>query len=833
MKFRYLSLPATNRSPTATTPTTQQQRLRDSFPPETTNVDLPSSSPLSGHHTPTSGGGTSISSSLSSLMPSPFASLPSLSSLSSVAMHSLPSLLPSSSTAALSPSFSSLFPSTSSAVIASLHDLPQRLITSLSSPPLYHTHLWQVGVILSLAASFIGALGDNLVRLSFVKENEEARKRNEDRRNEREEREGKMAGVGEEGPGSMSEAASSSSAFDTSIGMSRKQHSSLPPSPRPSSGAHPRDACAPGEAGRVDVLSDVGSREWKTPDWCPRHRMSQEEEEDYMESERDESEMEEQREIGGDKGGVATLGDDGREKGRNTMSRRKPLWRRRLWWMGEILTVVVNPILTLLAFRFAAASMVLPFGGLHIVFNLLIVAVIQMRHQGGHHHHPSSVSHAHSSSTSSFLPSHSSTISPVLAGSLLIVAGTVGVVSCGAHRVPAYSIAQFPYVCLLQPSFLLFSAIVVLFSGVCAYVSIGDNWRPVSSSPERSDVNNMNCRSRRISWWPRCLTFSFFCRGGKGRNKFKESATSLCSPTTPRRQKHMMALPSAPLSSSSPSSPQSSSSYWISKPTTSSSPCAVGSVTTPVPSTPTNKSAWNWFKKYAPFAIATPSTKNRKPLQQKLLRHSQELPAASTRNFPFFIFSRIHCSEAFCCCTATGLFGAMGNIMAKSVIEVVSNTTSTTTSGGGAVGTVGVLHYGWFYFILAIAIGMSILQLIFLNLALSRHSVLFVVPLVNAVLIVGGSIGGGLLFREFHLMEPPQQLLFWLGVGGVVAGMLLLADKTTNTADWSLADTEGAEDQRGRRRREDEKQKRGGELDKQGEERIGWAPSDVTRGLKV
>jgi hypothetical protein len=49
-----------------------------------------------------------------------------------------------------------------------------------------------------------------------------------------------------------------------------------------------------------------------------------------------------------------------------------PLWKRPLWVVGIFCMVVLNVALSLASYAFADASLCIPFGGLHIVFNLFL-----------------------------------------------------------------------------------------------------------------------------------------------------------------------------------------------------------------------------------------------------------------------------------------------------------------------------------------------------------------------------------------------------------------------------------------------------------------------------
>ncbi|PHJ17015.1 magnesium transporter nipa [Cystoisospora suis] len=245
---------------------------------------------------------------------------------------------------------------------------------------------WYIGVILGLISSFAGAMGDNLVRLSFVREQHG------------------RAGAGSRGLGSG--------------GRDTNENS---------------------------LGSDNGSSK--------RHR----------------SRME--------------AGDE--EQSNRIRKSARSLFRRPLWLLGTFLTVVINPLLTVLALKFAAASIVLPFGGMHIFWNVILVGYLLQE---------------------KLLPSD-------FLGSACILSGITLVIAYGAHDLPPYTISSLKLL-ITRPVFLGYVAIVFMYIVYCMLVtppfSSLPAWRSSSSSSSASHLGQEQERpvNKHTARTP-------FCTGGR------------------------------------------------------------------------------------------------------------------------------------------------------------------------------------------------------------------------------------------------------------------------------------------------------------------------------
>ncbi|KEP67273.1 UNVERIFIED_CONTAM: hypothetical protein HHA_212200 [Hammondia hammondi] len=103
-----------------------------------------------------------------------------------------------------------------------------------------------------------------------------------------------------------------------------------------------------------------------------------------------------------------------KERGRSVYCSTRSLYQRPLWLIGTLLTVIVNPVLTLLALKLAAASIVLPFAGMHIFWNVILVGYLLREELLG----------------------------VDIIGSLCIIVGIVVVITYGAHQLPPYTLAS-------------------------------------------------------------------------------------------------------------------------------------------------------------------------------------------------------------------------------------------------------------------------------------------------------------------------------------------------------------------------------------------------------
>ncbi|PFH35861.1 hypothetical protein BESB_055120 [Besnoitia besnoiti] len=129
-----------------------------------------------------------------------------------------------------------------------------------------------------------------------------------------------------------------------------------------------------------------------------------------------------------------------KERGRGNTTRS--LHQRPLWLLGTFLTVIVNPVLTIMALKFAAASIVLPFGGMHIFWNVILVGYL-LREK--------------------LLPSD-------IIGSMCILFGIVIVIAYGAHEVPPYTLTSLSAM-IAQPAFSVYLLAVFVCLAYCTLTS--------------------------------------------------------------------------------------------------------------------------------------------------------------------------------------------------------------------------------------------------------------------------------------------------------------------------------------------------------------------------
>ncbi|KAF8820967.1 hypothetical protein IE077_002609 [Cardiosporidium cionae] len=118
----------------------------------------------------------------------------------------------------------------------------------------------------------------------------------------------------------------------------------------------------------------------------------------------------------------------------------RPYYKRPLWVFGEFLTIICNPALTLAALKFAAASIVVPFGGLHIFWNVCLCGYL-LRER---------LSRAE------------------IIGSIVILFGILLVVFFGTHEIPDYTVDRLISL-LKQPMFIFYSVAAIFSIAFCWY----------------------------------------------------------------------------------------------------------------------------------------------------------------------------------------------------------------------------------------------------------------------------------------------------------------------------------------------------------------------------
>ncbi|KEP65861.1 UNVERIFIED_CONTAM: hypothetical protein HHA_315440 [Hammondia hammondi] len=238
--------------------------------------------------------------------------------------------------------------------------------------------MWQLGIAFAAVASFCGAAGDALVRLSFVVEKKRlASYRREERRrakggNEEEAKPDKMGGAVR---------TNHSRAEKSRPTREKKQTFSClqdPASTRSSSGkktelAHKREAFATTEK------CQRGDDRRETPNLLGR----------------------------GTKGVIQKVRAC-------SATGRRPLYLRPLWIIGTCLGTVINSVLSIISLDFATAAVVTPFAGLHIFWNVILSRFVLQEQ---------------------VLPQH-------YIGSALILLGLLLVLCFGVHTPPPLSLEQ-------------------------------------------------------------------------------------------------------------------------------------------------------------------------------------------------------------------------------------------------------------------------------------------------------------------------------------------------------------------------------------------------------
>ncbi|CBZ55390.1 conserved hypothetical protein [Neospora caninum Liverpool] len=191
--------------------------------------------------------------------------------------------------------------------------------------------MWQLGIALASVASLSGAVGDALVRLSFVVEE----KRLTSHRREANRRQ--KGGNEEEAEGAK--------------------------------GAIPSEKARVGEA--EGARSSRAKKKTIFSLQEPASRSSP----DRSRTSSDVFRGSEGRERGGDKRGTVQHAEDRKAThslNAGSSTGKRPLYLRPLWLIGMCLGTVINSLLSIVSLDFASAAVITPFAGLHIFWNVIL-----------------------------------------------------------------------------------------------------------------------------------------------------------------------------------------------------------------------------------------------------------------------------------------------------------------------------------------------------------------------------------------------------------------------------------------------------------------------------
>ncbi|PFH32174.1 hypothetical protein BESB_021150 [Besnoitia besnoiti] len=120
--------------------------------------------------------------------------------------------------------------------------------------------------------------------------------------------------------------------------------------------------------------------------------------------------------------------------------------------------------------------------------------------------------------------------------------------------------------------------------------------------------------------------------------------------------------------------------------------------------------------------------------------------------------------QRFAVSCASGIVGGATNIGAKALVVVLTEFLAAPKAALASWST---------YVIAFLAAAFGLFQLYYLNAALHRFEASYVVPMINSVLIVSGSVGGILVLQE----HPDNWTAFFGGLALVVAGVFVLSSR--------------------------------------------------------
>lgn len=83
-----------------------------------------------------------------------------------------------------------------------------------------------------------------------------------------------------------------------------------------------------------------------------------------------------------------------------------------------------------------------------------------------------------------------------------------------------------------------------------------------------------------------------------------------------------------------------------------------------------------------------------------------------------------------------------------------------------------------------VMVTLAVSNLHFLNMALSIGDAVYVVPVNEALSILGQTLLGGIFFREFEHLSTYGHINFWVGISCIIVGIVCLARKGPETEVW-------------------------------------------------
>ncbi|KFH02141.1 magnesium transporter NIPA [Toxoplasma gondii VAND] len=666
--------------------------------------------------------------------------------------------------------------------------------------------MWQLGIAFAAVASFCGAAGDALVRLSFVVERKRlASYRREERR--------RAKGGNEE------EAKPNKTGGAVRTNHSRAEKSRSTREKKQSISCLQDPASTRFSPGKKTELADKRET-FETSEKCRKG----------------DDRRETPNVLGRGKKGVI------QKLTACSATGRRPLYLRPLWIIGTCLGTVINSLLSIISLDFATAAIVTPFAGLHIFWNVILSRFVLQEQ---------------------VLPQH-------YIGSALILLGLLLVLCFGVHTPPPLSLEQllrlysqntcvfYFFLSILCISFCIFVALVGRdfpesvshspFSSVTSCRSPAHSKRrtlelhvlagpalsfssPIPSlfasqnETDRKKTSSASCPSPRdhkpvassvyvssdvedrslapplssFLFSPPSLPFSgqrhlrgLFAVGGKRETSFSEGEEdSRWGEEDSRERKDQRFPPKRPRETGDSLVLQGDTmqmhptEVFQGEKTVRTSSCGrhdshrhsqeiFGArelcVTVPA-STVKDDEEWRGTEKDYVRRVG----RRRKPGSCRALITNEGQLFSSHPLFFNPAFRR------FCTAAVSGLCGGNTNVLMEHVMKVWHEETWEN-----------LFHYKFFILLLLLG-GMAVGQLLFLNVGLARYEALYVVPTTMSVLIVSSCFAEIALFINVLHMPQTEFLLFAGGCFSIVVGIMILSSASVERfeAREARADNKG------------------------------------------